>query len=62
MPDQVKIVAIGTVGIVTVLSFVLLPAAATIHNALVYGLLSLVGVSIMGAAISWIAGKKWKND
>jgi len=55
--NPVKIVAIGTTGAVAVLSFILLPGDIKIHQVLVYGLLSLIGVNIVGAAITWVASK-----
>ena len=55
--DLVKIVAIGTTGVVSVLSFILLPGDTEIHHVLVYGLLSLIGVNIVGNAFVWVANK-----
>jgi len=57
MSDQVKIVSIGTLGVVTVLSFLLLPADATIHSDLVLGLLALIGVHVVAAGIKWIGAR-----
>lgn len=62
MNDGVKIMSIGAVAIVTVLSFILLPEDATLHHTLAYGLLSLVGVNLVGSAISWTINKMGRNN
>ena len=54
MSDWTKIVSIGAVAIVTVLSFVLLPANAGLHDKLVYGLLAITGVYGFGAGIKFM--------
>ena len=53
MKDWVRIVSIGAVAIVTILSFVLLPSSPDIHSNLVYGLLALTGVYGIGAGIKY---------
>lgn len=62
MNAQVTIVSIGSVAVVTVLSFILLPASTNLHSNLVYGLLSLVGASVVSAGIgtlrSWLRNYK----
>lgn len=60
MNDWKAIVSIGVVGIVTVLSFVLLPNATEIHNNLVYGLLALTGVYGFGAGVKFVLNKMGK--
>jgi len=61
MFDFAKGASIVTVGVVTVLSFVLVPASSGLHDKLVYGLLALTGMYGIGAgakyAINSIRGR-----
>ena len=57
MTDWKAIVSIGAVAIVTILSFVLLPESAGLHDKLAYGLLSLSGVYGIGAGVKFALNK-----
>lgn len=61
MFDFMKVASIVTVGVVTILSFVLVPESAQLHDKLTYGLLSLAGLYGVGAgakyAINTIRGR-----
>jgi hypothetical protein len=61
MIDWNKVVPIVVVGVVTILSFLLMPLDSGIQDKLVYGLLSLCGLYGIGAgikfAINRLAGK-----
>lgn len=53
MLDFAKVASIVTVGIVTVLSFVLVPTSTGLHDKLVYGLLALTGMYGVGAGVKY---------
>lgn len=60
MTDWKAIVSIAVVGVVTILSFVLLPDSVELHDRLVYGLLSLSGLYGVGAGIKFTLDKMGK--
>ena len=49
----VKVVSIVAVAVVAILSFILLPASAGLHDKLVYGLLALTGVYGIGYGLKF---------
>lgn len=53
MIDWNKVIPIVVVGVVTLLSFVLLPLSSGIQDKLVYGLLALTGLYGVGAGIKY---------
>jgi hypothetical protein len=62
MLDWNKVIPIVVVGVVTAVSFLVLPLSSGIQEKLVYGLLSLCGLYGVGAGIKFtidkIAGKR----
>ena len=57
MTDWKAIISIVALAIVTVLSFVILPESAGLHDKLAYGLLSLSGVYGIGAGAKFMLNK-----
>jgi hypothetical protein len=62
MIDWNKVLPIVIVGIVTILSFLLMPLDSGIQDKLVYGLLSLCGLYGIGAGIKFVMNRLTGKD
>jgi hypothetical protein len=62
MIDWNKVLPIVIVGIVTILSFLLMPLDSGIQDKLVYGLLSLCGLYGIGAGIKFAMNRLTGKD
>jgi hypothetical protein len=62
MVDFNKVIPITVVGIVTILSFLLMPLDSGIQDKLVYGLLSLCGLYGIGAGIKFALNRMTGKD
>jgi hypothetical protein len=62
MIDWNKVLPIVMVGIVTILSFLLMPLDSGIQDKLVYGLLSLCGLYGIGAGIKFAMNRLTGKD